>query len=69
MSLGNLALVGVIIAFAVYLTLMIIGMIAAFPYGIIGLVVLGFMGLLLIGVLMQRAGNKEDRHYVDNVKE
>ena len=30
MSLGNLALVGVIIAFAVYLTLMIIGMIAAF---------------------------------------
>ncbi|RFB04618.1 hypothetical protein [Parvularcula marina] len=69
MSLGNLALVGVIIAFAVYLTLMIIGMIAAFPYGIIGLVVLGFMGLLLIGVLMQRAGDKEDRHYVDNVKE
>lgn len=69
MSLGNLALVGVIIAFAVYLTLMIIGMITAFPYGIIGLVVLGFMGLLLIGVLMQRAGDKEDRHYVDNVKE
>ena len=69
MSLGNLALVGVIIAFAVYLTLMIIGMIAAFPYGIIGLVVLGFIGLLLIGVLMQRAGDKEDRHYVDNVKE
>ncbi|MEM9234443.1 MAG: hypothetical protein AAGA69_09445 [Pseudomonadota bacterium] len=69
MSLGNIALIGVVIAFLAYLALMIFGMIAAFPYGIIGLVVLGFFGLLLIGVLMQRAGNKEDRHYIDNVKE
>jgi F0F1-type ATP synthase assembly protein I len=43
------------------------GLIAAFPYGIIGLVVLLGFGLLFIKVLKERLANKEDDYYSKNI--
>jgi hypothetical protein len=49
------------------LVLMIAGMIAAFPFGIIGLLALAGIAFLLAHVLKTRAANKEDDYYVKNV--
>ena len=46
----------------------IIGMIAAFPVGLIGLVLLIAFGLLFIKVLKERFANKEDDYYEKNVE-
>ncbi|NHK26772.1 hypothetical protein FF098_002470 [Parvularcula flava] len=69
MSLGNMALVGVCIAAGVYVLALLVGMIAVFPFGLLGLVVLGFVGFLLFSVLRQKLDDKENRHYEDNVNE
>lgn len=69
MSLGNIALGIVIFATALYALALIMGFIAIFPVGLPGLVVLGVAGFLIGAVTMQRLRNKEDRHYVENVKE
>jgi hypothetical protein len=45
----------------------IVGMIAAFPVGIIGLVALLGIGLLFVKVLKDRLSSKEDDHYSKNV--
>ncbi len=47
---------------------MIAGMVAAFPFGILGLVVIFAVGLLFIKVLKQRLENKEDDYYEENVQ-
>jgi hypothetical protein len=46
-----------------YLIAMFIGMIAAFPYGLLGLVFLTGLGILMIKVLKERFHNKEDDYY------
>ncbi|MEM1381620.1 MAG: hypothetical protein AAGH41_13450 [Pseudomonadota bacterium] len=69
MSLGNLALAIFVFATGLYALLLIMGMIALFPEGIIGLVVLGIALFFIGSVTAQRLRNKEDRHYVENVKE
>jgi len=50
-----------------YLIVMFIGMIAAFPYGLIGLVAIVGIGALLIKVLKERRDNAEDDHYTKTV--
>jgi hypothetical protein len=45
----------------------ILGMIAAFPVGIIGLVALLGIGLLFVKVLKDRLSSKEDNYYSKNV--
>lgn len=50
-----------------YLAAMIFGMIAAFPLGLLGFVVLLGVGALLIKVLKERIGNQEDDYYSNNV--
>ena len=57
-----LAIVAIIWLFA-----MIGGMIAAFPYGIIGLIALVGIGFLFIKVLADRLSSKEDDHYSQTV--
>ncbi len=52
---------------AVWLVAMVAGMIAAFPYGLLGLLALLAVGLLLIKVLRERAANTEDDYYSKNV--
>ena len=52
-----------------YITMLIIGMIVAFPFGLIGLVVLAIIGGLFVKVLLERLSNQEDEYYSKNVKQ
>ncbi len=45
----------------------IAGMIAAFPFGLIGLIVLAGIGFLFAKVVKDRINNKEDDYYSKNV--
>ncbi len=69
MDLGNLALAGVIVAAIAYVGAMVFGMIAVWPYGLLGLVVLGFVAVLFFGVLSERMNNEEDDYYEKNIKD
>lgn len=46
---------------------MFVGLIMAFPFGLIGLIGILGLGLLLIKVITDRLRNKEDDHYSKNV--
>jgi len=48
---------------------MVAGLIVAFPYGIIGLVVLAGFGLLFAKVLKERLASKEDDYYSKNIQQ
>lgn len=50
-----------------WLVAMFIGMIAAFPIGLIGLIGITGFGFLLAKVIKDRLGSKEDDHYSKNV--
>ena len=50
-----------------YLVAMFVGMVAAFPLGVIGLVAIVGVGALLIKVLKERRDNTEDDHYSKTV--
>ena len=52
----------------VYLLLVIGGLIIAFPWGIIGLILIVGLGLLFIRVLRDRLSSKEDDYYSKNVE-
>ena len=47
----------------VYMVAMFIGMIAAFPYGLLGLLFVAGLGILMVKVLKERIRNKEDDYY------
>jgi hypothetical protein len=51
-----------IIAIA-YLIALFVGMIAVFPFGILGLVFIAALGILMIKVVKERLQNKEDDYY------
>ena len=46
-----------------YLATIVAGMIAAFPFGLVGLVLLLGVGVLFVKVLKERLRNKEDDYY------
>ena len=48
---------------------MVAGLIVAFPYGLIGLIVLIGFGLLFVKVLKERLASKEDDYYNKNVQQ
>ena len=50
-----------------YLAAILVGIVAAFPLGLIGLVALVGIGVLLIKVLKERRANVEDEHYSKTV--
>ncbi len=52
---------------ACWLGAVLFGAIAAFPYGLIGLLAIGGIGILFIKVLRERLSNKEDDYYSKNV--
>lgn len=54
---------------AIWVIAMIAGMVAAFPYGLIGLLGFGGVGCLLIHVIAERMKNKEDDYYDKNIKQ
>jgi len=63
----RIAYILLIIVAAVWLGAIFTGMIIAFPFGLIGLVVIVAIGLLFIKVIKDRLSNKEDDYYSKNV--
>ncbi len=51
-----------------YVGVLFVGLIAAFPWGLIGLVAMLGVGALIIKVLMERRDNVEDDHYSKEVE-
>ena len=47
---------------------MLVGLIATFPIGIIGLLAIFGIGLLFAKVIRERLANKEDNHYSKTVE-
>lgn len=47
----------------IYMAALFIGMIAAFPYGLPGLLFVAALGILMVKVLKERIRNKEDDYY------
>ena len=54
---------------ALWLVAMIVGMVAAFPIGLLGLLGLLAVGLLLVKVLRERAANADDDYYAKHIDE
>ncbi len=50
-----------------WLIAILAGMIVAFPFGLIGLVIILGLGFLFAKVVKDRLGNKEDDYYSKNV--
>ena len=69
MNLPKIALIGVVVAGAAYVGLMLLGFIAKGILGLIPLIVFGFALLLFIGVIVDRMSNKEDNYYEKNVRD
>ena len=68
---GPLVIVGYLLLIAVfigYLVIVIMGMVDAFPIGIVGLLFIAGFGILFVKVLKDRLSNKEDNYYTRNVK-
>lgn len=63
----NLGYVFLGLVAAVWLVVVLIGMVAAFPYGIIGFIALGGVGLLFAKVVKDRMESEEDDYYSKNV--
>ena len=52
---------------AAYLIAMIVGMVAIWPWGLVGLVVIAAVGALFVKALRDRLTSAEDDHYSRNV--
>ena len=50
-----------------WITVILTGLVMAWPYGLIGLIGILGIGFLLIKVISDRINNKEDDHYSENV--
>ena len=55
------------IAAVCWIIAVIVGVIVAFPVGIIGLIAIVGIGFLFVKVIKDRLENKEDDHYSKNV--
>ncbi len=51
-----------------WLAAIVVGLVAAFPWGIFGFCALAGLGFLLLKVLRERFANKEDDHYSREIK-
>ena len=56
------------IVFIIWLVGIIIGMIVAIPWGIIGLIAIIGIGFLFMQVISDRLSNKEDDYYDKHIK-
>jgi len=69
MTLDNIILYIVAGIAFIYVSFMFLGMIAIFPYGIPGLIILAVVLYIFIRVVRERLGNKEDDYYEKNIKQ
>jgi uncharacterized iron-regulated membrane protein len=51
-----------------WIAAVIIGVVVAFPFGLIGLIAIIGIGFLFAKVIKDRIENKEDDHYSQNIK-
>ena len=51
----------------IWIIVVLVGVIAAFPIGLIGLIAIIGIGLLFVKVVKDRINNIEDDHYSENV--
>jgi hypothetical protein len=65
-KIGYLLLGIVLVIFCIAI---LVGLITAFPWGIVGLVAILGIGLLFIKVLTEHRASKEDNYYEKNVKQ
>ena len=63
MKLDTLALVCVLVVAGGWLLMMLVGIIAAGPLGLIALIPLGVVGYFVGAVISQRLSNAEDDYY------
>lgn len=66
-NLESIAYVLLGVVAAIWLIAMIAGMIAALPFGLLGLLAIVGLGFLFIKVLRERMTSREDDHYSKNV--
>jgi len=67
--LERLALIFIAIAAAIWIGVMFLGLVAALPWGLPGLVVFGAVGYLFWRVLRERLSSAEDDYYEKNIKQ
>ncbi len=65
--LEKIALILIGLVVLAYITMLTIGMIMAFPFGLLGLLLLALVGFLFVKVLLDRLSNQEDNYYAKNV--
>jgi hypothetical protein len=68
-NMENLGYILIGSVFILWILGMIAGMVAIYPFGLIGLIVLTGFGLLFSKVAKERMANKEDDYYNDNVNQ
>ena len=67
MKLDTMALSVIVLGAAAWALLMLVGMLALFPVGLIGLAIYGVAGFFLYRVMRERLANREDDYYDRNV--
>ena len=67
-KMETLAYAILLIVAIIWLIAMIAGMVAAFPFGLVGLVIIFAFGLLFIKVIKQRIESREDDYYAKKVQ-
>ena len=65
----NIGYILLAIVAACWLVAMLIGMIAAFPFGVIGLLAIAGIGFLFAKVVKDRLANKDDDYYSKHIKQ
>ncbi len=65
----RLLTVSLAVGVVIWFVMMAVGMIAAFPWGLLGLVPLVGIGILLWVVVKERLDNQDDDYYSKNVDE
>ncbi len=69
MPLDRLALIFVAIVACLWAVVMVLGMVAALPWGLPGLIAFGAIGFLLWRVVSDRLSSREDDYYENNVQQ
>ena len=69
MPLDRLALIFVAIVACLWAAVMVLGMVAALPWGLPGLIAFGAIGFLLWRVVSDRLSSSEDDYYENNVQQ
>ncbi|MCB1510934.1 MAG: hypothetical protein KDJ36_08515 [Hyphomicrobiaceae bacterium] len=67
MKLDRIALILIVAGGAVYCGILVLGMIALFPFGLIGLGIFAIFAAIFFTVVRQRLSNAEDDYYERNV--